>query len=54
MKDDKKFREELIGYIKANEPYYVAKNPDNYTTTTLVMIKTEIEIQLEQENKVKR
>ncbi|MDO8998231.1 MAG: hypothetical protein Q7W45_00590 [Bacteroidota bacterium] len=44
--EEKQMRENLIDYIKVNDNSYADKNFDNYSTTSLVIIKTQIQLKL--------
>jgi hypothetical protein len=46
MKNDKKFKEEIIDYIKANDKKYSDEYLNNCSGTALIIIKTEIESRL--------
>jgi hypothetical protein len=42
--NEKQLRQELIDYIVAIDGFYADQKNDNYSTTSLVIIKTEIQI----------
>lgn len=54
MEKEKQMRQGLIDYIKTNDDRYADKNFDNHSTTSLVIIKAEIELRLLEQNRKKQ
>ncbi|MBX2926189.1 MAG: hypothetical protein KF852_00010 [Saprospiraceae bacterium] len=48
---EQQMRKGLIDYIKANDNLYADKNFDNHSITSLVIIKTKIELRLLEQKK---